>query len=176
MRIYAPSIIHFSREQVFGTYRDHILDLVQYLPNVDHIDVVKRDEPEEGVVTFENHWYAKTSIPRVAQAFIKPENLKWRDYARWNENNWTCDWKVETFFMSDAVICSGTNTFEELDNGHCSLTIEGDLTFNTKAVPGVPKLLAGTIKPQLEKFVVALITPNFETINRGITQYLEAQA
>ena len=112
----------------------------------------------------------------MAQAFIKPEMLKWIDYAKWDQNNWTCDWRIETFFMREAVTCSGRNEFSEGGPDSMSLTISGDLSLNAKAVPGVPKLLAGTIKPQLEKFIISLITPNFETINNGIAQYLASKA
>ena len=157
MNITCPSTIPFSRDAVFKAYRDDLTSLVQYLPNIEKIEVVKREEPADGIIEFENHWYAEAQIPKVAQSFIKPEMLKWIDYAKWDQNNYTCDWRIETFFMREAV------------------TFSGDLSLNAKAVPGVPKLLAGTIKPQLEKFIISLITPNFETINKGIISYLNSK-
>ena len=57
-----------------------------------------------------------------------------------------------------------------------TLRIQGDLDLNVKKVPGIPTLLAGTIRPQLEKFIIAMITPNFETINKGIASYLASKA
>ena len=173
MKIHCPSNIPYSREAVFKAYRDDLTDLVQYLPNIEKVEVVKREETADGVIEFENHWYADAPIPKVAQAFIKPEMLKWIDYAKWDQNSWTCDWRIETFFMRDAVSCGGRNEFNEAGADEMALTISGDLVLNAKAVPGIPKLLAGTIKPQLEKFIVSLITPNFETINRGIIQFLK---
>lgn len=175
MKIHCPSNIPFSREEVFTAYRDDLTSLVQYLPNIEKIEVAKREETADGIIEFENHWYAEAQIPKVAQAFIKPEMLKWIDYAKWDQNNWTCDWRIETFFMREAVTCGGRNEFTEAGAESMSLTINGDLSLNAKAVPGVPKLLAGTIKPQLEKFIIALITPNFETINKGIISYLQSK-
>ena len=172
MQITCPSTIPFSREAVFKAYRDDLTSLVQYLPNIEKIEVVKREEPADGIIEFENHWYAEAQIPKVAQSFIKPEMLKWIDYARWDQNTWTCEWRIETFFMREAVTCSGRNEFKEDGPDSMALTIGGDLSLNAKAVPGVPKLLAGTIKPQLEKFIISLITPNFETINKGIISFL----
>ena len=175
MQINVPSTIPFAREEVFTAYRDELNSLVQYLPNISKIETVSREEPESGIVTLENHWYAEANIPKVAQAFIKPDMLKWIDYARWNLNDWTCEWRIETFFMREAVSCSGKNYFKVQGEQSTGLTITGDLNLNMKAVPGVPRLLAGTVKPQLEKFIVALITPNFHTINEGIVSHLNSK-
>ena len=176
MKIDVNSTISYSRDLVFDTYREEIQALVQYLPNIDKIDVVSREE-NNGVVTFENHWYASASdIPKVAQAFVKPEMMKWIDRASWNLNDKTCNWEIETFFMKEAVSCKGLNTFSEAGDGAMTLRIQGDLELNVKKVPGIPTLLAGTIRPQLEKFIIAMITPNFETINKGIASYLASKA
>ena len=175
MQINVPSTIPFAREDVFAAYRDDLASLVQYLPNISKSETVSRDEPEDGIVTLENHWYAEANIPKVAQAFIKPDMLKWIDYARWNKNDSTCEWRIETFFMREAVSCSGKNYFKVQGDKATGLTITGDLNLNMKAVPGVPRLLAGTVKPQLEKFIVALITPNFHTINEGIVSFLKSK-
>ena len=42
-------------------------------------------------------------------------------------------------------------------------------------VKGVPKFLAKSIGPQVEKFVVALIKPNLEKTNVAIAAFLDAQ-
>jgi hypothetical protein len=173
MDINVVSILGFSRDKVFDAYRDNLPDMVQYLPNISKIEVADRGEPDEHTVTFENHWFADAPIPKLAQAFIKPEMLKWVDYAKWNSEEHSCEWRIETFFMKEAVQCSGKNTFKVLDDNRMEMTINGDLTVNVKGVPGVPRLLAGKIQPQLEKFIIALITPNFHKINSGIEQYLQ---
>jgi hypothetical protein len=175
MQINVPSTIPFARQDVFRAYRDDLTSLVQYLPNISKIEIASREEPEDGIVKLENHWYAEAKIPKVGQAFIKQDMLKWIDYAHWNLNDWTCDWRIETFFMREAVSCSGKNYFKVQSDDSTGLTITGDLTLNMKAVPGVPRLLAGAVKPQLEKFIVALITPNFHTINEGIVSFLKSQ-
>ncbi len=175
MKIDVPSTIPFSRSDVFRVYRDHLCDLVEYLPNVRAIEVKNRSEPDENRLDLENHWYAEASIPKIAQSMIKPEMLKWIDYASWDKKKWTCDWRIETGFAREAITCTGHNTFEESGDDHMQLRITGELSIDAKQIPGVPRLLAGKIKPQLEKFVIALITPNFHKINRGIEQFLKAQ-
>ena len=176
MNINIVSILQFPQNTVFEAYRDNLVDLVDYLPNISKIEIAKREEPQPHVVKFENHWYAQAPIPKMAQAFIKPEMLKWIDYAEWNHENFTCDWKIETFFMREAVTCKGQNKFRVLDDNSMELTIGGNLSIDTKKVPGIPRLLAGKIKPQIEKFIIALITPNFHKINSGIEQFLRAQS
>ena len=48
----------------------------------------------------------------------------------------------------------------------------GELTFDASKVPGVPRLLAGTANPLVEKFLVAQVTPNFTGIAKSLEQLL----
>ena len=171
MEIHVVSTLNFSRDKVFNAYRDNLAEMVPYLPNINKIEVVSREEPEPNIVKFENHWYADAPIPKLAQAIIKPDMLKWFDFATWNSEANSCDWLIQTFFMKEAVHCKGKNTFKEIDDNTMELTIHGDLSLNPKAI-GVPRLLAGKLTPQLEKFIIALITPNFHKTNSAIEQFL----
>ncbi len=174
MEIHVVSTLKYSRDRVFNAYRDNLIEMVPYLPNVEKIDVVSREEPEDNTVKFENHWYADAAIPKLAQSIIKPDMLKWADYATWKSDAYTCDWRIQTFFMKEAVECKGKNTFKELGENSMELTIHGDLSLNSKAI-GVPRLLAGKLTPQLEKFIIALITPNFQKTNTAIEKFLSLQ-
>jgi len=171
MEIHVVSTLNYSRDKVFTAYRDNLKEMVPHLPNVEKIDVVRRDEPEPHIVKFENHWYADAPIPKLAQSIIKPDMLKWFDFATWNSDAYTCDWLIQTFFMKEAVSCKGQNTFKVIDDNSMELTIQGDLSLNAKAI-GVPRLLAGKLTPQLEKFIIALITPNFHKTNTAIEKFL----
>jgi hypothetical protein len=46
---------------------------------------------------------------------------------------------------------------------------------DAKNLPGVPRLLAGKIVGEVEKFVVKMITPNLTSVNRGIESYLASK-
>ena len=54
--------------------------------------------------------------------------------------------------------------------------LEGDLKIDLKKIPGVPRLLAGRMGPQVEKFIVSLISPNLQKVNDSLQRYLDDQA
>src|SRR5437773_1440734 len=99
MKLEGDARIVFPRPLVFATYRDRLPELVPYLPNIREIKVLEREEKpggQEGHLRLLNLWRASADIPKVAQAVLKPEALAWKDHAHWNENDWTCEWRVET--------------------------------------------------------------------------------
>jgi len=174
MRIDVDSRIPFPREVVFKAYRDQLPLLVPYLPNLKSITVVDRKE-EGGKVILKNEWWAKTEIPRAAQGFLKPEMLSWYDYATWDEASFSNVWHLEMRAMREVVSCKGGNSFEADGPGATILHLRGELDLDLKRVPGVPRLLAGTIGPTVEKFVVAMLRPNLAEVAKGLEQYLQAR-
>jgi hypothetical protein len=174
MKLEADSRISFPRPLVFATYRDRLPELVPHLPDIKSITVQKREDAG-AVSKLTNLWVASSEIPKVAQAIIKPEMLQWLDYATWNADDWTVEWRVETKLFTDNIKCSGKNQY--IDHGSSTtLQIRGDLTIDLKGVPGVPRLLAGTIAPAVEKFVIALLKPNLLSVATGLQKFLEAEA
>jgi len=171
MEIKADSRIPFPRQVVFESYRDELPLLVPYLPNITSIVVLKREEEAPGVTRLLNLWKAKGDVPKVAQAVIKPEMLEWNDHAKWDQNEWTCEWRVELKLFTDAVKCGGKNRFV-VDGENTKLEIRGNLEVDLKKIPGVPKFLAGTIAPVVEKFIVTLLTPNLTSVSDGLEKYL----
>ncbi|MCZ7686557.1 MAG: hypothetical protein M5U28_50535 [Sandaracinaceae bacterium] len=99
--------------------------------------------------------------------------LRWDDYAEWRDADHQVRWTLKLRVFTDSVRCSGTNTFRRIDDGTTSVTLEGDLDIDLKSIPGVPRMLAGGLKPQVEKFIVSLITPNLERVNESLQQFLD---
>lgn len=165
--------VGYDRETVYKTFRDSLVELLPYLPDVKNIDVKERTEEGDEVVKVVNLWKANPEeIPKLAQAFIKPEMLEWTDYASWDQGKWSCDWDMEVGFLSDAVTCRGTTTYEERGEGRTEVSIRGELKVDGKKIPGVPRLAAGKVGSVIEAFVVKMITPNLTQVNRGIERYL----
>lgn len=176
MRIYSESVIRHPLDLVYATYRDSLPEVAAYIPDVKQIIMEEREE-SEGVVTLHNVWYGEREIPRVIRRVLKPEMLQWDDYAEWIEADHLCNWSLKTRVFTDEVTCSGTNTFTAVEGGSATrLLLSGNLEIDLKNVPGVPRILAGKLKPQIEKFIVKLIQPNLEQVNRSLEQYLNAQA
>jgi hypothetical protein len=172
MRIHTESLIRHPQEKVYRAYRDRLPEIAAYIPDVREIIVESKDELEGGV-KLHNVWIAEREIPVFARAFLKPEMLRWDDFAEWRDAKHQVAWKLKLRVFTDNVRCSGTNTIRRVDDHTTAVTLEGDLDIDLKSIPGVPKLLAGGLKPQVEKFIVSLITPNLERVNESLQQFLD---
>jgi hypothetical protein len=146
--------------------------LVPYLPNVKSIEVTERkDEGKKS--SLKNLWTAKAEIPKVAQSVIKPEMLTWWDIAVWDEDSYSNRWHLEMRAMKEVVRCSGENSFESTGGNGTILHLRGELTLDLRDVPGVPRFLAGSIAPTVERFVVSMLKPNLLEVSKGLEQYLK---
>ena len=172
MRIHSVSIIRHPLERVYAAYRDGLPAIAAYIPDISEIQVERRST--EGTTTkLHNVWIADREVPAFAQKYVKPEMMRWDDYASWDASDFSCRWDLKTRMFTEAVTCGGRNTFEDLGDGTTRLTLSGDLTMDLKHIPGVPRILAGRLAPQVEKFIVALITPNLEKTNDALARFLD---
>ena len=175
MDLRADSRIAFPRAVVFRAYRDDLPKLVPYLPNVRSIDVKSRDE-QGSIVKLVNLWHGGGEIPRAAQAVLSEKMLSWTDHATWNEDDFTCAWRMETHAFTEAVRCEGTNRFLEDGAGATRLEIRGVLSIDGKAIRGVPGFLAGKVAHTIEDFLAKRIEPNLAEMGAGLARYLESVA
>lgn len=173
MKIRSESRIAYPREQVYLAYRDRLPDIASFIADIERIDVVSRTQTDEGV-RLHNSWYSKTEIPAVVSKFIRPEHLRWDDHADWNDSGFYVDWTIKTHAFTEAVRCSGRNEIIEEGDGTL-VRLTGDLQVNLKEIRGVPSFLAKRLAPQVEKFIVTMITPNLEETNASIQRFLDSE-
>lgn len=173
MELKADAKFPFPREVVFKAYRDHIRELLPYLPNVRSIEIKSRDEAD-GKVNFVNVWLGGGDIPAVARAFVSEKMLSWDDIASWDERDFTCAWNIKTHAFSEAVDCKGKNRFLE-DGAGTLLEIRGTIQIDGKKIPGVPGLLAGKVGKAVEDLLVSKIQPNLVSTAQGLAKFLEAK-
>jgi hypothetical protein len=169
----SESFIAHPVQEVFRTYRDRLPEVVPYLDDISAVNVLKRDE-KGGLVELHNEWVSQREIPKAAAAILKPEHLRWDDYATWDESKLACTFEIRTRAFRDAVRVTGGDTFEAVPGG-TKVILSGDFHLDIQAIPGVPSFLAKTLLPQVEKFIVGLIQPNLEQVNRAIGRFLDAQ-
>jgi hypothetical protein len=170
VKLSADALLPVARHVVFAAYRDHLLDLLPYLPNVRGIDLgssVQRGSVTEKV----NVWHGGGEIPAVARAVISESMLSWTDHARWDEQAFVCDWRVETHAFTEAVQCEGRHTFVEQGAG-TRLETRGTLTIDATKVRAVPRILAPKVGRLIEEFLAAKIQPNLVEVTKGLAQYL----
>ena len=173
MELRADAHIPFERPIVFAAYRDKLVDMLPYLPNVRGIEVRKRED--DGKVTkLLNFWKGGGDIPAAARAFVSEAMLSWLDYATWNEENFTCEWKIEPQAFTEAITCVGKNTFFD-EGGKTKLEIRGELSIDPKKLKGVPGFLSGKVAKAVEELLIGKIKPNLVSTADGLTKYLEAR-
>jgi hypothetical protein len=174
VQIHASSLIPHPISRVFLAFRDEMPAVASFMPNVREIVVRAREETAEGV-RIHNEWVGRGEIPKVAQSIVKPDMLRWDDFATWNHATTSCEWSLKLRVFTDNVRCSGRTVLAAEGSG-TRVTLSGTLQLDMRDIPGVPRFLAGTVAPQVEKFVVALVTPNLEQMNVAIARYLDSQA
>ncbi|MBD2775628.1 hypothetical protein [Iningainema tapete] len=171
MIICADTYIPFPRPLVYATYRDKLVELVPYLPNVRRIEVKSRFE-QSGVIHFVNEWHGDSEIPVVARAVLSEAMLKWTDISTWNESEFTTEWRIKTHAFTEAVYCAGKNRFLEY-NGGTLIESRGELTIDTKQIKGIPQLLASVVGRTVEDFLSKNIEPNLHSCANSVRLYLE---
>lgn len=173
MKITARTKVAFPRDVVFHAYRDRIQEAVPFLPNVRSIEVVERHE--EGTRTkLLNRWSAQHEVPALARKYIGEDGLSWNDRAEWDQAIWTCRWTIETLAMPGVMRCEGQTVFVETPEG-TEIQLDGDLQLQLEKLK-VPRLLAGTVAPIVEKMVVAALTPNLAATGTAIEKLLKSNA
>jgi hypothetical protein len=166
------TVLTHPRSLVYATYRDRLPELVALLPNVESLVVLSRRD-EGQTIHILNEWRAKGEIPEVAQRWIKPEMLRWKDHATWHDARWEVDWRLEMAFMRDRVTVAGTNRFVEIGPQRTRLELRGDLCIDAQGLPGVPRILAGKFGSIVERFVLGLVQPNLVRTGEALQRFLD---
>jgi len=175
MELRSDARIPFPRDVVFAAYRDDIVKLLPYLPNVRRIEVKSRkdDGPRSDLV---NIWHGGGEIPAAARAVLSESMLSWTDYATWFADQLACEWRIETHAFTEAVQCGGRNEFVEDGPGNTILQIRGKLEIDAKKIKGVPGFLAGKVGKIVEEFLVGKIQPNLVETVKGLEKYLQSKS
>ncbi|SRR5579883_1201744 len=171
MIIQSSVYLPFPRLLVYTTYRDRLVEIVPFLPNVRQIEVKSR-QSEDGIVRLVNVWHGGGEIPAIARAILSEAMLSWTDYAVWNDAAFTTDWRTETHAFTEAVHCVGTNRFLEVNNG-TRIDCLGKLTIDPNKISGVPFFLTHTVAQTVEDFLIKKIEPNLAQVGEGVRHYLE---
>ena len=107
MEINASSLIRHPRSRVYQAYRDELDRIIAYIPNIQAVNVLSRTDAP-GRVSLHNEWIGRSEIPKGAQGLLKPEMLRWDDYAEWDEARQEVQWNLKIRVFTDRVRCSGT--------------------------------------------------------------------
>jgi hypothetical protein len=172
MELRADAHIPFPRDLVFAAFRDDIVKMLPYFPDVRGIELKSRKDAGD-VSELVRVWHGGGEIPVAARAVLNEAMLSWTDYATWDAGKLRCDWRIETHALSEAVLCKGVNLFLEEGPGKTLLEIRGTMEIDAKKIRGVPGFLAGKVGRTVEGFLGGKIQPNLVETAKGLTRYLE---
>ena len=171
MFITADVSIPFPRSLVYISYRDKLVELVPYMPNVRSVEVKSRREENERVYCI-NFWRGGGRIPLALRALLGEAMLSLTEYDTWDESNYTLEWQIETHAFTKAVFCRGKNCFLE-NNGTTIIETRGELSIDSEQIEGFPRSLKGQIASRVENFLGKKIVLNLIQMSKGVHNYLE---
>mgnify|MGYP001597702053 CR=1 FL=1 len=176
MEFTIEEIIAGPVDAVFTVMRDKLPDLVPFLPEVESIEVLERHDDGPGKVRFVNLWQGKAdAAPKVVRPFVTASMLRWKDHAEWDDAARKVAWRLEPFNFGSLFECKGEDVFAAMPDGRTKMMIKGTLNIYPERIPGVPSFLAKRLRPDVEKFVVNLVTPNLRGVAGGIPRYLASK-
>ena len=157
--------------------RDRIPEIAAGLEGVERIATLSRTEREAGGTVLVNEWRVNPDLPPAARGFVTPEMLGWLDHADWRADVAGCDWRIETFFMPEAIRCSGSTRFEPAMGGRGSrATFEGALDIDPAALATLQPAWRAPASLAVEFLIGTLIPRNFRKTVEAVADLLEAEA
>lgn len=176
MRFQCADPVGYPVDLVYHFIRDEMPKLVPYLSDVDAIEVLERKE-EPGGSRITNLWRGSHArVPAMLHKLITPDLLTWKDHAFWPKDARHAEWTNEPRFGGKLFECKGKTTIAPGNReGTCRVEIAGELNVYPERLPGVPRLLAGSIRGKVESLIVAMIVPNLQTMAKGVQGYFDDQ-
>ena len=154
-------------ERLAAGVRDLLPDIAPSLDQVDAITTMERVARPDGGCTLVNEWRVRPALPPGLEGLVTPEMLGWRDHAEWSADLRLCTWRIEPYFMADAIDCRGTTRFEPAMGGRGARAIfEGALDIDPSAMASIPMAWRAPASLGVELLIGALIPQNFrKTVN-----------
>lgn len=171
IKISVDSQISFPRALVYATYRDKLMELGPYLPNVRSLQIKSRQETDQAVQLV-SEWHGGGDIPAMARELLSEDLFTWTEYDVWHNDAFTVDWHIETHAYPEAVFCAGKNRF--LDQGHCTLVeSRAEVRIDFSTIHGMPSFLRHQLVNLVEGLLSKKIEPNLVQMGQSVQKYLE---
>src|SRR5690349_16271455 len=125
MYIESEDKVDHPADEVYVLVRDHLVDLLPYLPDVESVKEISRKRESDTRVRVVNEWKARAQVPSIAQKFLPPNLFTWTDRALWLDDQKQVEYKLEGFGY-DVV---GKNSFGA-DGKGTRLRITAEITIH----------------------------------------------
>jgi len=166
---------------ILDVVMERMQEIVPFLDNIESIDTQSREELADGRVKIVRRWQGTAdAVPSALRPFVSRDLMGWIDTAYWTPAEYKVEWAQSMCSASVAQLyeCSGINYFEP-DPGDPEQTARIRITGDLAVFPdrlGIPSFLGRRLAPQVESFVVSLLTPNLMGLAKGLQGYFDKQA
>jgi hypothetical protein len=148
--------------RVAAAIRDLMAELAPSLENVERITTLTRLERPDGGTAMINEWRVNPSLPAALNGMVDRKRLGWLDHAEWSSDLTACAWRIEPYFMGDAIDCRGTTRFEPAMGGRGTKAIfEGRLDIDAAALTTLPAAWRAPATSAVELLISTIIPKNF---------------
>jgi hypothetical protein len=168
------SIPH-PRDAVYAAYRDDVVALLPYLPNLRSVQVKSRQQ-QGSVLEVVSEWKGGGDVPAAIRAVLNESLLVWTDTAKWDSASFVCDWTTDASAFKGAMQCSGRNLFVPEGAGATTVDVVGSLFIDGKRLPGIPAFVGTKIAHAVERFLVDRVQDNLVQMGEGVRKHLGAMA
>jgi hypothetical protein len=170
MKLATSVRLPFPRDAVFAAYRDSMVRILEFLPNVRVVEPRSR-EVNGAVVASSSEWHGGGEVPAAVRGIVAESMLAWTDHSSWNGDSYVCDWRAESHSFADGIRCQGRTTFVEEPEGATRLEVHGAVEVDARRLPGVPSFLARSVARHVEEFLVGRIQTNLAETARWFEKY-----
>lgn len=149
-------------DRVAPAIRDRLPEIAPALEDVETIRTVASVARSDGGLALVNEWRVNPKLPAALNGYITPDMLGWLDHADWSADLTHCRWRIEPYFMAEAIRCSGETRFEPAMGGRGTrATFEGTLDIDPAALSRVPQAWRRPASSAVELLIGTLIPKNF---------------
>jgi hypothetical protein len=160
--------------RVAPAIRDRLSEIASALDDVETIRTVARVEQPGGGLTLVNEWRVNPKLPAALDGHITPDMLGWLDHADWSAELTHCRWRIEPYFMAEAIRCDGETRFEPAMGGRGTrATFEGRLDIDPSALSRVPLAWRRPASAAIELLIGTLIPKNFRKTAEAVAGLLD---
>lgn len=163
-------------ERVAAGVRDLMDKVAPALDQVEKIATVTRVERPDGGCALINEWRVNPTLPPSLGGLVTRDMLGWLDHAEWSPDLRLCTWRIEPYFMAQAIDCRGSTRFEPAMGGRGTRAVfEGSLDIDPSAMSSIPMAWRPSASLGVEMLIGTIIPQNFRKTVNAVAELLEAQ-
>ncbi|PIE20188.1 MAG: hypothetical protein CSA66_01130 [Proteobacteria bacterium] len=160
-------------DRVMELLRDRLVELVPYLPAIDHVEERER-EVDGARVRIVNAWQGNSKgLPLFAKPFVTKAMTAWSDVAIWDAGARSVQWRFIPRKFQGLYTCGGTN-YLVAEGDQTRLTINGNLEIHPEKLP-MPRRMADRFAPRVAKWAVGKVGPNLLQVPAAVQAFFEAE-